>query len=235
MPARQCLICAAISPARDSIHSMPLPRGLVACAFIWIVACFAATIGLSAPIQPTSGAYTPMVRAMLALLAVGFCLLWPLARFAYARGSWPAARVALDTITLLVALHAIVWPLHLVTHWTGAQMVAVDLLLSGWIAATGAWIALGLHSGRQRVAWSAGWLTLMSAGVILDAAGMPSPIPELAGPLSALLRLTPERSDSTIVPVWAVAAWPWILAFGAWGGVLLMPKRLPRTPCPATL
>ena len=99
------------------------------CSFIWIIACFAATIGLSAPIQPTSGVYTPSVRAMLALLAVGACLLWPIARLAYARGAWTPARVALDMITIVVAFHAILWPLHLVTYWTAAQMMAIDLLL----------------------------------------------------------------------------------------------------------
>ena len=214
---------------------MPLPRGLVVCSFIWIIACFAATIGLSAPIQPTSGAYTPSVRAMLALLAVGACLLWPLARITYARGAWTPARVALDMITIMVAFHAIFWPLHLVTYWTAAQMLAIDLLLCGWIAATGAWIALAIRTGTRRTVWSTAWMAIVLAGVVLDAVGAPAPIPELAGPYAALLRLTPERTDSTVVPVWSVAIWPWILAAGAWAGVLLTAKRLPRTPSPANL
>jgi hypothetical protein len=215
--------------------SMPLPRGLVISSFIWVIACFAATIGLSAPIQPTSGAYTPSVRAMLALLAVGACLLWPLARITYARGTWTPARVALDMITIMVAFHAIFWPLHLVTYWTAAQMLAIDLLLCGWIAATGAWIALAIRTGTRRTVWSTAWMAIVLAGVVLDAVGAPAPIPELAGPYAALLRLTPERTDSTVVPVWSLAIWPWILAAGAWAGVLLTAKRLPRTPSPATL
>ena len=215
--------------------SMPLPRGLVISSFIWVIACFAATIGLSAPIQPTSGAYTPSVRAMLALLAVGACLLWPLARITYARGTWTPARVALDMITIMVAFHAIFWPLHLVTYWTAAQMLAIDLLLCGWIAATGAWIALAIQTGTRRTVWSTAWMAIVLAGVVLDAVGAPAPIPELAGPYAALLRLSPERTDSTVVPVWSVAIWPWILAAGAWAGVLLTAKRLPRTPSPATL
>ena len=215
--------------------SMPLPRGLVISSFIWVIACFAATIGLSAPIQPTSGAYTPSVRAMLALLAVGACLLWPLARITYGRGTWTPARVALDMITIMVAFHAIFWPLHLVTYWTAAQMLAIDLLLCGWIAATGAWIALAIRTGTRRTVWSTAWMAIVLAGVVLDAVGAPAPIPELAGPYAALLRLTPERTDSTVVPVWSVAIWPWILAAGAWAGVLLTAKRLPRTPSPATL
>ena len=212
---------------------MPLPRGLVMCSFIWIIACFAATIGLSAPIQPTSGVYTPSVRAMLALLAVGACLLWPMARLAYARGAWTPARVALDMITIMVAFHAIFWPLHLVTYWTAAQMMAIDLLLCGWVAATGAWIALAIRTGTRRVVWCTTWMAVIVAGVVLDAVGLQAPFPELAGPYAALLRLTPERTDSTALPVWSVAIWPWILASAAWAGVLIGAKRLPRAPSPA--
>ena len=215
--------------------SMPLPRGLVISSFIWVIACFAATIGLSAPIQPTSGAYTPSVRAMLALLAVGACLLWPLARITYARGTWTPARVALDMITIMVAFHAIFWPLHLVTYWTAAQMMAIDLLLCGWVAATGAWIALAIRTGSGRTVWCTTWMAVIVAGVVLDAVGLQAPFPELAGPYAALLRLTPERTDSTALPVWSVAIWPWILASAAWAGVLIGAKRLPRTPSPANL
>jgi len=214
---------------------MPLPRRLAACSFIWIIACFAATIGWSTPIQPTSGVYTPSVRAMLALLATGGCLLWPAARLAYARGAWTPARVALDLITIMVAFHVVIWPLHLVTHWTAAQMVSIDLLLSGWLAVTGAWIALAMRSNVHRAAWSAAWMTIVGTGIILDAVNMPLPFPELFGPFAALLRLTPERSDSTALPVWALAAWPWIVACGAWAGVLVMPNRLPEEPRPANL
>ena len=80
---------------------------------LWTVAAFAATVGTRAPIQPTSGVYTPAVQAMLALLAVGGCLCWPLARLATARAPWSPGRAALDTATVVVAFQAIHWPLHL--------------------------------------------------------------------------------------------------------------------------
>jgi hypothetical protein len=114
-------------------------------------------------------------------------------------------------------------------------MMAIDLLLCGWIAATGAWIALAIRTGTRRTVWSTAWMAIVVAGVVLDAAGVQAPFPELAGPYAALLRLTPERTDSTALPVWSVAIWPWILASGAWAGVLLTAKRLPRTPSPANL
>jgi hypothetical protein len=110
---------------------MPLPRGLLLSAVLWVAACFMVTIGTHAPIQPTTGAYTPVVRTMIALLAVGACIGWPVARFGNARGAWGPARALLDTLTVLTVFHAMFWPLHLVTHWTIGQAVAMDLLLSG--------------------------------------------------------------------------------------------------------
>jgi hypothetical protein len=138
-------------------------------------------------------------------------------------------------ITIMVAFHAIFWPLHLVTYWTAAQMMAIDLLLCGWVAATGAWIALAIRTGTRRVVWCTTWMAVIVAGVVLDALGLQAPFPELAGPYAALLRLTPERTDSTALPVWSVAIWPWIMASAAWAGVLIGAKRLPRAPSPANL
>lgn len=195
---------------------MPVPRSLVGWSIAWAIASFLATVGLQSPIQPTTGTYAPAVRTMLALLALGGCALWPAARLACARGPWPPARVALDATTIVVAMQAIYWPLHLVTSWTLAQACATDLMLSGWIAATGAWVALALQAPAARPARAIAWLCAMPLGAALDALGVRAPLPELAGPLAALFRLTPAAADAAADPAWAVAAWPWILAFVGW-------------------
>jgi hypothetical protein len=94
---------------------MPLPRGLLLSAVLWVAACFLVTIGTQAPIQPTTGAYTPVVRTMIALLAVGACIGWPVARFGSARGAWGPARALLDTLTVLTVFHAVFWPAFLMS------------------------------------------------------------------------------------------------------------------------
>ena len=125
-------------------------------------------------------------------------------------------------------------------HWMGLlfkiRSSQYDVVINAQrFAATGAWMALALRPDRRRMVWSTGWMAIVVAGVVLDAVGLQAPFPELAGPYAALLRLTPERTDSVVLPVWPVAIWPWILASGAWAGVLLTAKRLPRTASPANL
>ena len=205
---------------------MPLPRGLLLSAVLWVAACFLVTIGTHAPIQPTTGAYTPVVRVMVALLAVGACIGWPVARFGSARGPWGAARATLDTVTVLAVFHAVFWPLHLVTQWNIAQAFAMDLLLSGWIAAAGACIALGMR-GSHRTAWAIGWCILMAGGAALDMAGFPAPIPAIAGPFVGFLHLADLGPAGMDRGAWAIAAWPLIPALLAWSAVLRMPTRAP--------
>lgn len=219
--------------ARADYHPfVPLPRSLLAFAIAWAVASFVATVGLRSPIQPTTGSYTPAVRAMLALLAFGCCALWPAARLATATGSWPPARAALDALTIAVVLQAIFWPLHLVTHWTIDQALAIDLMLVGWTAATGAWVALGLRPGAPRTAMSLAWLCAMPAGAVLDAVGAPTPLPEVAGPMAALFALGPPTSSPGAGPSWALAAWPWTLALAGWAVATARPRPVaaPGTP-----
>ena len=206
---------------------MPLPRGLLLSAVLWVAACFMVTIGTHAPIQPTTGAYTPVVRTMIALLAVGACIGWPVARFGNARGAWGPARALLDTLTILTVFHAMFWPLHLVTHWTIGQAVAMDLLLSSWIATAGACIALGLR-GNHRATWAIAVCALMAGGAALDMAGIRAPFPYLFGPFAGLLHIADLGPAGTDRDAWAIAAWPTILALLAWSAVLRPGLGVPR-------
>ena len=128
---------------------MPLPRGLLTFAFVFVAAAFAVTVGLRVPIQPTSTAYTPGARAFLELLAIGGCALWPVGRLAMSPHGWRPARVALDLVTLLAILQAVAWPLQLVTYWPPERGAAIDVLLSGWITASGGAVALGHPIGAS--------------------------------------------------------------------------------------
>ena len=199
---------------------MPIPRGLLLGAMLYAVAAFVATVGLKAPIQPTSSAYTPMLRSLLAALAFGIVLLWPTARLAERGSAWPARRVALDAVTLAIALQAVFWPLHLVTQWTLARAAAVDLMLVGWIAAAGAAIACGLRPDGRPAAWSVAWIAVSAGGPLLDALGAPAPWPGAFGPFVALMELAPVPERSSEPVEWARAAWPWTVAAVGWAAVL---------------
>lgn len=195
---------------------MPIPRGLLLAAMLYAIAAFAVIVGLKPPIQPTSSAYTPMVRSLLAAVAFGIVLLWPTARMAERGSPWPARRVALDAVTLAIALQAIFWPLHLVTQWTLARAAAIDLMLVGWIAATGAAIACGMRPGGWPAAWSLAWIAVAAGGPLLDVLGVPAPWPGALGPFVALIELAPVPEQSSQPVEWARAAWPWTLAAVGW-------------------
>jgi hypothetical protein len=207
---------------------MPLPRGLLTFAFVFVAAAFAVTVGLRVPIQPTSTAYTPGVRAFLELLAIGGCALWPVGRLAMSPHGWRPARVALDLVTLLAILQAVAWPLQLVTYWPPERGAAIDVLLSGWITASGGAVALGMRAhGMQRAAWSVAGIVLVGAGPVADALGARTPVPELLGPCSALLEVAPLRAGAISGREWPIACWPWIFAGFLWATALRRPRAAP--------
>lgn len=212
---------------------MPLPRGLVALALLWTVAAFAATVGFRAPLQPTSGAYTPAVRSLLALVALGACILWPIGRLTLAgrEERWTTGRAMLDTVAMLVILHALLWPLHLVTHWSLARAASIDLLLSGWVVAAGGAIAVGMRPGARPARWAVAWLAAILAGAGLDVLAAGGALPLALGPFVSLLELATAAPDLTQPVDWELAAWPWVPGLSLWGFAFL-PGPRSAEPCP---
>lgn len=209
---------------------MPLPRALFTLALLWGLAAFVATVGVRAPVQPATEAYAQPVRGLLALLATGLALLWPLARLAGPAANREPRRVLVDLAVLLVLLQGGFWPLHLVTGWTLERAAAIDLLLTGWAAVAGAAIALGANPARSmRVALAA--MAVAAAGPALDAFGVAAPWPALAGPFAALAWLTAPGDPAAETIAWAVAAWPWTVAPAAWAWALAS-RPVPGAPCP---
>lgn len=199
-------------------------------ALLWGMAAFVATVGVRAPVQPAAEAYAHPVRGLLALLATGLVLLWPLARLTGPAANREPRRVLLDLAVLLVLLQGGFWPLHLVTGWTLERAAAIDLLLTGWAAVAGAAIALGANPARSaRVALAA--MAVAATGPALDAVGIAAPWPALAGPFAALAWLTAPEDSTAQQVAWAVAAWPWTVAPAAWAWALA-PRPARAAPCP---
>ena len=206
---------------------MPLPRRMLFAAIAFAMLAFVVTVGERRPIEPTSGAYAPSVRAFVALAAFGMCMAWPLWRIAMPPGGWSAARAALDAMTLAIAFQAAFWPLHLVSGRTLGDAAALDSLVCGWAAACGAVVAL---SANRRLAPMGAGMVLIAVpciGVALDACDAPRPWPALAGPFVGILEGSPARPRAGEPSFGAIAAWPWAIAGTTWAAAL-WPRRAPR-------
>jgi hypothetical protein len=203
---------------------MPLPRRLLFASIAFAMLAFLVTVGERRPIEPTSGAYAPSVRAFAALAAFGMCVAWPLWRIAMPPAGWDRRRAALDLATLLIAFQAAFWPLHLVSGWTLAGAAAVDAVACGWAAAAGAIVALASRRRIGAVTAGVAVLCVAAAGVALDGLRAPWPWAALAGPFAAILEASARRGTG---PVAAIAAWPWAVAFALWALALRPGSRRP--------
>ncbi len=118
-----------------------LPRGLIFLASIWLITSWMITIGIRAPVLPSSSSYTPGVRLMLLCVATGVMIGWPLLRLSESRPMYPIRRTLLDMMVLLGLVQVVVWPLRLVTTWTPIRTAAIDATLAGWTILIGAIVA----------------------------------------------------------------------------------------------
>lgn len=185
-------------------------------AIAFAMLAFVVTVGDRRPIEPTSGAYAPSVRAFVALAAFGMTLAWPLWRIAMPPAGWSAGRAALDATTLVVAFQAAFWPLHLVSGRTLADAAMLDALVCGWAVACGAVVALSANRTLDAGLAGAVLLAVPCLGVSLDAFGAPHPWPALAGPFVGILEGAPTRPMAADTSDGAIAAWPWAVAGTAW-------------------
>ncbi len=197
-------------------------------AIAFAMLAFAVTVGGRRPIEPTSGAYSPSVRAFVALASFGMCIAWPLWRIAMPPAGWSTARAALDATTLMVAFQAAFWPLHLVSGRTLGDAATLDALVCGWAAACGAVVAFSADRPRASVAAGLAILAVPCLGVALDARGIPHPWPALAGPFVGILEGAPSRPPTADPSFGAIAAWPWAIACAGWAAAA-RPRVAART------
>ena len=205
---------------------MPMPRGLVLLASLWIFASWSLSVGLRPPANPSLASYAPGIRVMVACLAVGLCAGWPLLRLSGPRQRWPMACVAIDLLAVVTLVQVVLWPMRLATAWTPARLALIDALIFAWAACCGAIMAMALDSGRARARTTAmlACLAICALGIPLRAAaaatGLPEPPAWLLGPVMGALALgsteqsaTAERSWPGVVLLACTAALAWSLAW----------------------
>ncbi|MCA9284625.1 MAG: hypothetical protein KDA22_05400 [Phycisphaerales bacterium] len=132
--------------------SLLLPRGLIFLASLWLIAAWITAIGLRPPVQPSAATYTPAVRLMLFLVALGLLVVWPLMRLSGPPTKWAVRRTLLDLVVLLALMQVVVWPLRLVTPWSAGRTFLIDATLVSWTMLVGAIVATALpRAGASRV------------------------------------------------------------------------------------
>ena len=202
---------------------MPMPRGLVLLASLWIFASWALSVGLRRPVAPSLASYAPGTRVMVACLAVGLCAGWPLLRLSGPRQRWPLATVLLDLVSLATLVQVVIWPMRLTTAWTPARLALIDAQLFAWVTLCAAPLAVALDSSNPRVRTGTmvACLAVTALGLPVRLAtaslGLADPPAWMLGPAIGALELgAPERSAE------AERSWPgvWVvlsLAAMAWG------------------
>ena len=205
---------------------MPMPRGLVLLASLWIFGSWALSVGLRPPANPSLASYAPGIRVMVGCLAVGLCAAWPLLRLSGPRQRWPMAGVALDLVAVATLVQVVLWPMRLATAWTPSRLALIDALVFGWAAICGAALCVALDSvnARTRTACMVACLTICVLGIPLRAVtaglGLPDPPAWMLGPVMGALALgspeqaaVAERSWPGVVLLACLAALAWSLAW----------------------
>ncbi len=233
------------NPAPDRwAHRRAEPRTF---AFIWTMYLFLATVSTYA-ITVTSGVggydvIRPAARGLLALIAAGIVIVWPMVRFTQVSDQRPIAGPILDLIVVLVPLQAIIWPQHAwwLTGWPLRVVAAVAAFTGAWASIVAAVLA-GSHSLRRQrsspALWMTGVLALLLAShipMVINAAFAAHPVESssfpvrptwLLSPIAGVYELTRDRTWTGLVAevfpghwrviglLWGISVALWLLAAG---------------------
>ena len=134
---------------RESSAQLTLPRGLIFFAAVWLIASWVMTIGLRAPVQPSSASYTPKVRLMMLCVAIGAMIGWPLLRLSQRKPAMPVRQTLLDLLVIVALIQVVIWPLRLVTTWSAMRTAAIEAALLGWLLLAGAVVAAAIIADKR--------------------------------------------------------------------------------------
>jgi hypothetical protein len=109
-------------------------------------------------------ALRPAARSVLAAIAVGVALLWPMTRLSQERPSSRPRRiaraVAQDILVLVVPAQAIIWPQVAMAAWPLGVVGALSVSLAAWAALLGALLAFALMTPPIKRGW---WMLVFVA------------------------------------------------------------------------
>lgn len=178
-------------PAREIVpdidpwaHRRTEPRPL---AFFWSMFLAVATMlalgSAAATGIVTHDVYRPAVRSVLALIAIGLTVLWPMMRLSQTiPESGTRAWIAKDLVVLLAPTQAVVWPqgFFFLAWWPWSVVAAISAMLAAWTATSGAVLAIACdrivrsHS-PSRTPWMAAVVCVSLLGPVITLGVLPAP------------------------------------------------------------
>lgn len=205
-------------------------------------------MGIHPPLILATSSYTPSVRLMMLLSAIGAIIGWPLLRLSQTPTPTPFRDVSLDLIVVLGMLNMVLWPLRLVTPWPPLRMALIMIALMIWLFAVAAIVAATTPSARRWARSAAMALVVIIALGFIPWRGVaPSLVPSFpsafGGPFEAILALATPGGAPPTVREWAavqgaagaaLGAWAFALLVAAWRGRRCL-SRLPASESPDTL
>lgn len=128
-------------------------------AVLWMIYVIVAVLGSVQWVLQTTdlspGAYAPAARIMLAVIAAGATILWPMTRLSQAAPSparaIPAAILA-DVLVVLLPAWMVVVPLVGMAGWPIDIVAALAIMLGGWVYLVGGLLTLALINAEAHQA-----------------------------------------------------------------------------------
>ena len=159
---------------------------------------------------------------MVVSCMTGLMLMWPALRLGQNIGrAMSAEQVLWDWVCLILVVQVVIWPLRVSADWSMAQVVWLDVALSGWSLATGLLLLVcsGWTSGAGRTAGMAACLLLVLGEPLLMAglawAGVCGVWSMWVSPIDTLWALTSRPASiwpAHILGVTAAAVAGWVAA-----------------------
>ena len=204
------------SPRQDPwAHRRAEPRTF---AFIWTLFLFAATLTTYAvTMSMGTGSHDvvrPAARLLLAIVAAGIMLVWPMVRLSQLPDPRPISGPVLDLLVVLVPVQAIIWPqcLGWLAWWPVPVIAAAGASLCAWALIVGALLSIShtlRASGRFRSpsGWMAAFLLFTLLTLIPTYANARAKRPQtdpavqlvrpswMVSPISSMYEFTQDRTS----------------------------------------
>lgn len=144
-------------------------------AILWMLYVIAAVLGsvewVTRSVDLSASAYSPAARIMLAVVAAGALVLWPMTRLSQAaprgEGGVPASVLG-DVIVVVVPIWMVTWPMRILAAWPLDIVAALSVMLAAWVYFVGGLLVFALRgSTGRRAIWMGAILVLVTGGAAL--------------------------------------------------------------------
>ncbi len=155
---------------------------------------------------PRAGQFVFGGLSMLTLAMVGIMLLWPALRLSQVRPELPTTAVIFDLAVVLLPVHAIVWPMSMLTGWPWPVTVGILFVITGWGLVAAGVVALTMRPGPSAGSSAARMLAMLLLMVLC-----------LGGPAFRVLSMRAGQPLAGDIDLFSPLSAPWVLGLAAEG------------------